>query len=612
MKIIKDLAQASVKNSKKDTLAIKVSIFLAVVILGTIVFIIGSLKRDEYKYMSSTVGDYHVQLSQVDENIYDTLKSKEEIEKISFDEFIPTDLGADIYKVEDFEKIFAKYELLRGRKPSKPDELIVPEKFLKNNKSYSLGSKISVDDMTYTIVGIYDINDFSFEDSILLGILEKPSKKELFDSKGGIGAFIWYKNPRDTYTETRNLLKKLSIDEEKSLSTGRLYYNLPILEYKMVYPKGLIPPKSVIGEAVEKYGALFFLSLLFASMIYGAFNVWNNRELKEIALLKSVGMTEKQVKKMVRLKALKLALVPIFLGLFVSYLTANLLLYLMWLNNTKTYENLGNILAEKMTGPDFHIVYPSPVSILIIIIFALLTVYVSAIVPARRSGRLNIIEGLNEISEKNLSLGKSEINGEIEKTLAKDYFKAYKSTYKVINLSMVLSALAITSLLVTQSHKDLVSKYDSYDSPYNFTSNIYSEEDLNEDMVEEINEIGGIDQIHIYQNKDFKFFLDDNKDFISHDLKGALTMGKKDPERLYARICALSDEDFENILKKNNKSLDTSFLLLNKIGEDDNSPYSFTDYIPINDNLDRDLILRYSAEADPIKVHIDGHRNHAL
>lgn len=47
------------------------------------------------------------------------------------------------------------------------------------------------------------------------------------------------------------------------------------------------------------------VSFLFAVMIYGAFNVWNNRDIKELALLKSVGMTEKQVKKMIRLKGYK-------------------------------------------------------------------------------------------------------------------------------------------------------------------------------------------------------------------------------------------------------------------------------------------------------------------
>ena len=47
MKIINDLADGAVKDNKKDSFAIKISILLAVILLGTIVFIVGSLKHDK-------------------------------------------------------------------------------------------------------------------------------------------------------------------------------------------------------------------------------------------------------------------------------------------------------------------------------------------------------------------------------------------------------------------------------------------------------------------------------------------------------------------------------------------------------------------------------------
>ena len=46
MKIINDLADGAVKDNKKDSFAIKISILLAVILLGTVVFIVGSLKHD--------------------------------------------------------------------------------------------------------------------------------------------------------------------------------------------------------------------------------------------------------------------------------------------------------------------------------------------------------------------------------------------------------------------------------------------------------------------------------------------------------------------------------------------------------------------------------------
>ncbi len=56
MKIIDELARTSVKKRiKKDTFATKISILMAVVLLGTIIFIIFSLRTDEYKYVKKTL-----------------------------------------------------------------------------------------------------------------------------------------------------------------------------------------------------------------------------------------------------------------------------------------------------------------------------------------------------------------------------------------------------------------------------------------------------------------------------------------------------------------------------------------------------------------------------
>lgn len=190
MKIIKDLAQASVEKSKKDTLAIKISIILAVLILGTVIFIINSIKKDEYDHITSTVGDYQVSLSGIDENIYDKMVKNEDIKKVSFAKIITTNLDAEIYEKEDYGKNNDGYKIIEGRNPEKSGELIVPEGFLSKNKDYKLGSKIKTKDKTYTIVGVYDSSDYSFEESILIGLMKDPSKDYLFGSNSGLVAYI--------------------------------------------------------------------------------------------------------------------------------------------------------------------------------------------------------------------------------------------------------------------------------------------------------------------------------------------------------------------------------------------------------------------------------------
>ncbi|MDU7142314.1 MAG: FtsX-like permease family protein, partial [Anaerococcus vaginalis] len=448
MKIINDLADGAVKNNKKDSFAIKISIFLAVILLGTVIFIFNAMRTEQYNYVRKNVGDYHVSISEIDKKLYDKLINNEDIEKISFNKFIKTDLNAIIYEFGDPASLI-DFDIKEGRKPNNSNEILVPEKFLIKSKEYDLGSKITVRDKTYKVVGIYDDYSKSFEESMLIGLTESDDQKGLFEKNNGIEAQIWYKNIRDTYTKTREILSEMNIDENHALDIGRVFYNKDILEYKMVYPKGIIPPKSVVYLAIEKYGAGFLLCLLFAFIIYGSFNVWNNRDLKEIALLKSTGMTDKQVKKMIRKKAFKLSTLPIALGTILSLAFANLLLYLMWLNNSISYKNMSEILGETLKSPGFYFVYPNPISIIMIILLSSLTVYLSAIIPARKSAKIKIIEGLNGITEKNIKLGKSKIKGPIEKTLAKDYYRSYRSTYRIIVISMALSAFVLTTVLVS-------------------------------------------------------------------------------------------------------------------------------------------------------------------
>ena len=603
MKIINDLADGAVKNNKKDSFAIKISILLAVILLGTVIFVFDSMNTEQYEYVKKTIGDYHVDIAEIDESFYDKLKNDTDIEKVSFNKIINTDLNAVIYENGDYESLLG-YEIKNGRKPENPNELLVPERFLIKNKEYDLGSEIIENKKTYTIVGVYDDYGYSFEDTMLIGLADSNKKDYLFENNAGIEAWIWYKSIRDTYTKTRKILSEMNIDEKQALDIGRVFYNKYILEHSMVYPKGIIPPKSVVNSALEKYGAAFFLCLLFAFIIYGAFNVWNTRDLKEIALLKSTGMTDKQVKKMIRKKAFKLSTLPIALGTILSLVFANLLLYLLWFNNSISYKKISNILGESLKSLGFNLVIPSIGSILIIILLSLLMVYLSVTIPARKSAKIKIIEGLNGITEKNIKLGKSKINGPIEKTLAKDYYRSYRSTYQIIVISMALSAFVLTTVLVSQSYRALNEKYNSYKSPYNFNSSIYTDKNLDENLLADLEKVDGIKELHLYQRNDTKFYVDDNKDLISKDLKDSLASGKIENDRLYASIYALTDEDFEKILKENNIS-NASFLLLNKIRKDNRAPYAFNEYIKISDKGFGDISLKYNAEGKPINLKIN-------
>lgn len=116
--------------------------------------------------------------------------------------------------------------------------------------------------------------------------------------------------------------------------------------------------------------------------------------------------------------------------------------------------------------------------------------------------------------------------------------------------------------------------------------------------------VKGIEQFHIYQRIDTKFYAGENDDFISKDLNEALNNGKIPEDKLYSNIYALTDEDFEKLLKENNIS-NASYLLLNKIAKDNKTPYTFNEYVKISDKDTGKVTLKYNAQGKPINIKID-------
>ena len=607
MKIINELSLSQIKNNKKDAFATKVSILLAVILLGTIIFIIGQLNTQKYQEIKSTIGDYNVSLADVNNDMINKLLNDKDIKKVSFDKYINTNLDAVIIEKGKYNDDLNSFNIISGRKPQHFDEIIVPARFLVKNKEYKIGKNIKIKDKLYKIVGEYNDYGRTFEELAFIGCLDES--KENILNNDGIVAYIWYQNPRDTYSLTKKILSEFKIDEKNAIDTGRLYFNRDFLECKMIYPTGFMPPKHIIKSTIEIYGPIMLLVFLFAVMIYGAFNVYNSRDIREISLLKSVGMTDKQVKKMIRKKAINMGIIPILLGIVISYGVANLLLYLMYINNSLTYKNMSKIFGEKMLIEKFEFISLSFSSIIIIFIFSFLTVYLSAIIPARKSAKISVVQGLNGIINKKTKYGKSKIKGRIENTLASDYFKSYSKTYKTIIIALLLSFMVMNIVSVSQSYKIVNSKYQSFNSPYNFISQIYTENNLDENMIDDLENIKDIKNLHIYETKDFKFYLDDNKGFESNELQNTLKIGDKIKKDLFVRMIGLAEEDYDYIINKNRINKNSNYILLNKIPDSNNKPYAFRNYIKLSSTKNKAISVKYNMDGKNMIIPIDDYIN---
>lgn len=227
---------------------------------------------------------------------------------------------------------------------------------------------------------------------------------------------------------------------------------------------------------------LAFLILVIVAgylIINNIFKISVNEDIKLLGLLKTIGMTKPQIKKLVHLESLAVALPSIIVGDIVGISIGKIILNKIFVSN------------EMLTD-----VKLSPAVIILIIVFStaftLLTVFLSVMRPARYAAKVSPIDAsrYNEIQMKkkykseDISLGK----------LARRQVFSNKFRFISIVLSISLSAVILNSVLTYTGNIDLEKGIsDVIVTDYNIASPKYfrymylgSEEGIDKKFIDEI------------------------------------------------------------------------------------------------------------------------------
>ncbi|HPQ11057.1 MAG TPA: ABC transporter permease [Fervidobacterium sp.] len=597
--IISELAKSSVKNRGRSS-AVFYSVLIAVIILGTLLFIYSELELGQWNYHRKMFGDYHAILYDINEEEYELLQKNASIKmmepsKVIQIENVPFHRPNVVFYQQspilfDTCSGLIESQLVEGRLPQQSNEVLASNTFVFENPSYSLGKTIRLGDKDYQICGVYKYQLLSFDKNYLFyGQLASNDSENLFQGDSdGVFATIWFKNERDTYSSMRQILRDLGRkDEDTLLKEGTLNYNTEYLEGKLIFKSGLIPSRGFVERWSLRVGLLGCVLVLFAVMIYNAFNVWNNQELRQIGLLKSSGMTPGQMHRLVIEKALRLSLLPILLGLVLSYLFANLLFYLMWLNSINVH--------LPFQPQQFKMVTPNLTVFIVLFILALLCVLLAALKPAKQSSKLSVIESLKgvRVYTRRVRLHRNKNDRNVIRGLAKDNAISYQHTFRGLSLAMALSVLIFSTVLIVQSYRDLNDKYNKADSPYTLTSTLYTIERAPRSLLADLELIPEIDAVHILVSYDFEYMQSENQGFISDQLRDSLQDSGRDYHPRVT-VYALADADFQTILAEHgfNPSKQEGFLLLDRIAQNPNKAYMYRKYIPLSrDTADSITVL---------------------
>ena len=294
---------------------------------------------------------------------------------------------------------------------------------------------------TYTIVGELDaVTPSTTPAYTAIGYLDERTL--LPDDQ--ITVYLRFSNMRDTYKELPKIAAALGWQTDE-YGDYNLRYNATYLGHYLVFPpdafseirlQNLELPLSFLTLAVLVVG-------VFVLIIHNTFAVSASARLTQLGILASVGATPRQIKKSVLFEGLILTVIPLPIGLFLGFALDKGVFWLI---------NHSNQSLRDANDVIFTFGLPSCIPA---IILTLVTVYLSALIPARRVSKMAPITAIRQGDGVRLKKAKkhrllARFFG-LEGELSARALDARRRAYRTATLSLILSFVTLTSLFYIMS-----------------------------------------------------------------------------------------------------------------------------------------------------------------
>lgn len=341
--------------------------------------------------------------------------------------------------------------LTEGRLPKSSDEIVIGDETLPYLKEkVNLGDKIYIQmspdkdsqgankSKSYVVVGFLDSNlNFSRR---MEGITFYDSNINPDNAK--YTTYINFKNSKDVYKETKQLLNDLG-GNDKNLF--KVHYNEKVLRFLL--------QSSNNGYNVALISGCSFLGLIvvfaMSAVIYNIFNISILERISQFGLLRCIGATKEQIRKLVFKEAAVLSVIGIPIGILIGTFAMEVLfnIFAMIVPNLP-YGNLKLII--------------SPYIIIASAVLSLISIYISAFGPARKAGKVSPLDAIRNTGSlkkekfKNISSGKltKRLFG-AEGWMARKNLGRNRKRFAITVFSMVIS---VVLLIVFGSTIDLTYK----------------------------------------------------------------------------------------------------------------------------------------------------------
>ena len=509
MSIFTKLTQRYLSKNKTRTIVTLIGIIVSMALFTAVI----EGAYSGYQFLKNreiaVTGEWQVIMNDVNDEGLEEAKTNKQIEKyenvytLGWAEVANENDGKPYLLVQslgDTEHALFPINLVSGRMPEKEDEILLPENFIANAKEkYQVGDTITLETgqrfiekeqlsentpyqekeslknttkHTFTIVGImerlpFEIEEFSCPGYTCITNGFHTDNQKLFltiHSPSKMQEFLMRQTISDSYVPHSDLLR---------------FYGA----FKASGERSVLIGLTTVLVLLIAYGSI--------SLIYNSFSISISERIRQFGIMRSIGASNRQIRRMVLFEAFLLAMIGIVLGIIVGCVGIGVTL--AWVQNNF----IVNITNKVGLGLRLVI---SPLPILIAVLICLVTTIVAAYIPAYKAIHKSAIEAIRQSDEIIIKPNEVKTSKLIQKlfgfagVMATKNFKRNKRKYRSTILSLALSViLFISAASLTQYVSRMLLIQSSNDHKMNVMYNVYTDEQ--EDVAQRFNMIKAIPEI---------------------------------------------------------------------------------------------------------------------
>lgn len=373
----------------------------------------------------------------------------------------------------------AENNLVEGRFPQNTEEVLIEY----GNTMEDIGDVITQtlengETKEYTVVGIIEpYNNISDPNEVIALINREALKPE-----DEVDITLLSYNVKQIYSDYYDIYYQLDsyITSTGSILDQKVQYNKTLLEYEGAMDYTSDFQKSIYTLEGVFIGIVVICSAIF---IYSIINISVVERKKYFGILKSIGATAKQMRRSVRVELLIILLIALPLGILIAIGLDFALVTI--LNNAlpelaTSYSAVLSIFEENQ-----QIIFAIPLSsIVTAIIIVVATVYLSSMIPIRKTTWSQAITLIKQNKEKVRIKKKAKVKElkNVEFRLASKNIERYKTRYIAVIMSLIISIILI--IVCSYYIENIVTK--EYRADYNYGIVVQYERSKNGNLMEKI------------------------------------------------------------------------------------------------------------------------------